>query len=354
MVATFKEIKTFGALLLISCAIHFFLLSQVIAHNVRTPSNLQSNRFDIELVARQSLMPEPSETVVERPKKPEKKPNIPAQVKTEIAPDLSALEELKTFLKDEEITSDNNDPTNMPRLDYGAKQNAVVKKQSNDSSNGRALVAAKSNVPAPALLGDSGKAKNDSFDGQFSDDGNGNDEKNSLSDGVNEIGVESLANLPEQPDINIPPALVGNLGNVAFQEKDLGNVLIQDPEAEKQAKELKLVNLHLKNLFAQVEAKWVDPYKNKPPKKRIHSPQGVIVVNLKQGGHLKNASVYRSSGYNSLDDSWLDAVNAVSRFKLSDNPRVAATYLRFYVLFAAHEERKELMPFEKERYTQIN
>jgi hypothetical protein len=178
--------------------------------------------------------------------------------------------------------------------------------------------------------------------------------KNILSDGVNEIGVESLANLPEQPDINIPPALVGNLGNVAFQEKDLGNVLIQDPEAEKQAKELKLVNLHLKNLFAQVEAKWVDPYKNKPPKKRIHSPQGVIVVNLKQGGHLKNASVYRSSGYNSLDDSWLDAVNAVSRFKLSDNPRVAATYLRFYVLFAAHEERKELMPFEKERYTQIN
>jgi hypothetical protein len=177
MVATFKEIKTFGALLLISCAIHFFLLSQVIAHNVRTPSNLQSNRFDIELVARQSLMPAPAETIVERPKKPEKKPNIPAQVKPEIAPDLSALEELKTFIKDEEITSDNNDPTNMPRLDYGAKQNAVVKKQSNDSSNGRALVTVKSNVPAPTLLGDSGKAKNDSFDGQFSDDGNGIDEK---------------------------------------------------------------------------------------------------------------------------------------------------------------------------------
>jgi hypothetical protein len=142
------------------------------------------------------------------------------------------IHNIDTYNTEDRFESDNQDLNAEPILDYGDIQNVVQNKESAKKSFDRDIIVSNSDK---AVVSNSSQGDRDDelLDASKRKDDNQNlgfDELDLESIGLIELGVESLEILPEQANLDIPKELLGNLGNMALlEEKDLGNVFVQDP-----------------------------------------------------------------------------------------------------------------------------
>ena len=137
-------------------------------------------------------------------------------------------------------------------------------------------------------------------------------------------------------------------GNVELLgDKEMSEVVVEQPFSELESKELKLVNAFLDRMNKQVLAVWSNPYKG------LHIYRGTVKLELNDNGYLQDVYVYRASGHPALDASVIKAIRAVVRFEVPENKILAARYytnLRFY--YSSVENKTELMPFQEETETE--
>ena len=137
---------------------------------------------------------------------------------------------------------------------------------------------------------------------------------------------------------------VNTHGNIAMLADDeMGEVVVKQPFSELESKELKLANEFLERMNKQVLAVWENPYKGK------HLYRGIVKLELDENGYIEDVYLFKASGHPVLDESVVQAIKAVGRFKVPENKIIANRYyrsLRFY--YSSVESETELMPFEKE------
>jgi hypothetical protein len=346
-----------------SLSLTFFLLSLIIHIQIiwqlsvieKNEPHTVNNGFLISLSHKKTVLPPEAAVLADQPIEPLE------LIETEVLkPQSDSIDELihkiDTYNEEDRFESDNQDLNAEPILDYGDIQNVVQNKESAKKSFDRDIIVSNSDK---AVVSNSSQGDSDDelLDASKSKDDNQNlgfDELDLESIGLTELGVESLEILPEQADLDIPKELLGNLGNMALlEEKDLGNVFVQDPFSANSSKKLKLINPILERLYGQVTAQWVDPFPTQKPK-TSNIQEGSIIVQLTLDGFLINAYVYRSSGYYVWDYSWLDAVRAVKQWKLPKDPRIAAIYTTLSLRISSNDKETELMPYEKKLIARPN
>ncbi|WP_197472235.1 MULTISPECIES: TonB C-terminal domain-containing protein [unclassified Oleiphilus] len=242
----------------------------------------------------------------------------------------------------DEFSSNNQDVTKEAQLDFGAKQEIVKKKESSIGTKGDREAVSTVDLFAPIDMVGNGALEVDAFTGVSDEVGVGDEAVANDSSGKAELGAESdIAFIPPE-ELKIPPEFLGNLGNMELlEERDLGNAYVEDPFAEQESKEFKIVNRYLKRLNEQVYEYWVNPYQG------TKLFEGVIKLELDASGYIVNAYIYKPSGHRLLDSSALDAIRAVPRYEVPDNPVITErhyTNLRFY--YSSIKQETELMPFE--------
>jgi len=162
--------------------------------------------------------------------------------------------------------------------------------------------------------------------------------KENIGESFDEVSIDSAIDL----------AIPGNI--LMLADAQLSKVTVPQPFSDKKSSELKLVNKYIKRMTKQVMSYWVNPYQGN------EVLMGIVKFELNIKGDLVNAYVYRESGDKILDISVLDAIRAVRRFKVPDNPIITERYyqnLKFH--YNSIEQEVELMPFETESsYKQEN
>lgn len=152
-----------------------------------------------------------------------------------------------------------------------------------------------------------------------------------------------LEEMPRPEELAIPREMLDTLGNLELlSDNELSETVVEHPFSEKKAKELKLVNRYLERMTKQVHEFWINPYQGREKLK------GIIKLELNVAGFVEHAYVFRSSGDRLLDISVLDAIRAVPRFEVPENPVITQRYytnLSFF--YSSIQDETELMPFEE-------
>lgn len=128
-------------------------------------------------------------------------------------------------------------------------------------------------------------------------------------------------------------------GNVSMlDDSQLSETEVEQPFSEKESESLRMRNLIRARNTREIMKHFVNPYKGG----KIY--KGVIIYDLHKNGYLQKAYVYIPSGLDSLDDAMLDAIRAVERFEVSDDPKSLSNYHEY----TTNKIISESMPFERE------
>ncbi len=140
-------------------------------------------------------------------------------------------------------------------------------------------------------------------------------------------------------------SLIQDAGNaVLLSEAQLREQIVKSPFSEQREKELRMANKYLDRMSQQVYELWINPYQG------TQQLKGIIWMEIDSQGYLVDADIYRTSGDRLLDISVLDAIRAVRRFEVPDDPDIVRKYytnLRFH--YSSLQEQPELMPYQKEQ-----
>ncbi|KZZ60204.1 hypothetical protein A3762_15685 [Oleiphilus sp. HI0125] len=336
MSINYKQQTVLPRLTLLSTVLHgLLLLFYYSLPKDQVESSSSSQTINVALSRVQPRVTEVVEDVL-----PPEEPTIP---EPETAKEEDLIDHhIHEYKRGDEFSSNNQDVTKEAQLDFGAKQEIVKKKQSSKETIGEREALSTINKEARVDLAGNKTKQEDDSSGVSDNIGSGEELDTNDSSGEAEIGAESdIAFIPPE-ELKIPPEFLGNLGNMELlEENDLGNAYVEDPFSEQESKEFKVVNRYLKRFTEQVYEYWVNPYQGAKLFK------GVIKLELDTSGYIVNAFIFKSSGHRLLDISALDAIRAVPRYEVPDNPVITERYytnLSFY--YSSIEEKTELMPFE--------
>lgn len=159
------------------------------------------------------------------------------------------------------------------------------------------------------------------------------------------LGHQWLSGDDQSLSSDISDFIIEEAGNaVLLSEAELREQIVKSPFSEKREKELRMANKYLDRMSKQVYELWINPYKG------TRQLKGIIWMEIDEEGYLVEADIHRTSGDRLLDISVLDAIRAVRRFEVPDDPAVVRKYytnLRFH--YSSLQEQPELMPYQKEQ-----
>lgn len=128
------------------------------------------------------------------------------------------------------------------------------------------------------------------------------------------------------PEPSPGPEIGGDTGMQALDEGEMDAIRGESMVSEIEERRIRMANEYLARMKRQIMARW------EQPEGADERYRGEIRFSVNARGYLQSSHVHLPSGHAALDESALQAVRSVQRFKVPDSPSIVRRYyqnLRF-------------------------
>ena len=130
-----------------------------------------------------------------------------------------------------------------------------------------------------------------------------------------------------------------------LSDLELDKAFVKDPFSEKKGKELKLINLYIKQISDVIFSHWINPLTPAELKEKTFVK---IQLHLNRQGFLEEPSLYSQSRFPKLDQSLLLAIKASMNHQFQMPESYLKKYAYLTLSWSSDGSEYELMPFEQE------
>lgn len=343
MTSDFRRLINLIAISLIVHLCLFIFLYLFIPADMTLSSNKRITISIKNILNKESVSsPEESQTMIEQdinsPEKLNEEPQIKQKKNTFTDPDVEST----SYRVGDEIESTNQEDKSVNELNAGL--NVPTEKEKVAKNIGGGVVITNSDNNHSNVEGTNKNTELLKALGGVYNTYTGYDDETNDSLGEAEVGLRSTSeNITEKEFLNEAT----QIGNYQFlTETELDNAFVKDPFNEKKGKELKLINIYIKEISDIILANWTNPLS---PSQIKEGASVKIRIELNKNGFLESPRIYLQSRFPALDQSLMAAIKS----SMSHQFNIPQSYLEKYAYltlsWSSDGSEYELMPFEKDK-----